>query len=108
MFRDFVADDHALEGVEGEETRVADEEVGAEAGETERGFQALLGGGLLEAQEELGDRQAVLLRNEGGRERDAGQVVEEGIGKVGRGGDGRGGDSHTDTVSSPGCSARVR
>jgi len=80
VFRDFVADDHALEGVEGEETRVADEEVGAEAGETERGFQALLGGGLLEAAQEVCHGQAVLLGDEGGGERDAGEVVEEGFG----------------------------
>jgi len=98
VFRDFVADDHALEGVEGEETRVADEEVGAEAGETERGFQALLGGGLLEALQEVRHGQAVLLGDEGGGERDAGEVVEEGFGERGGIGDGRGVGSHTGTV----------
>jgi len=108
VFGDLDAGDDLLEGVQGQEAGVADVEPGAEVGEADQGVEAVRGGGLLEAQEELGDRQAVLLRDEGGGERDAGQVVEEGIGKVGRGGDGRGEGSHTDTVSSPGCLARVR
>ena len=103
-----VAHDRALEGVQGEEAGVSDVEPGAEVGEADRGVEAVRGGGLLEAEQELGHGQAVLLGDEGGGEGDAGEVVKEGVGEVSRGGDGRGGGSHTDTVSSPGCSARVR
>jgi len=94
---DVVAHDDTLEGVERQESRVADEEQGAGAGQAERGVQSLPRRGVLDAQEELRRGEAVLLGDEGGGERDAGEVVEEGVGEGGRVSDG-GGSYHTDTV----------
>ena len=83
MLGDVIADDGALQRVERQEAGIPDVEAGTEAGQADCGVEAVDRLGLFEALEELRHGQAVLLGDEGGGERNAGEVVEEGVGKGG-------------------------